>query len=103
VAAHHGMATDDPNGWDVAYAPCMVSRIAFAAHACAAVLLITTAGCAPADEAGPSAGASASPRPAAKRTAKVAAAKAPAVEKPLVTCPVHFQVLPASGVCDLCE
>ena len=24
-------------------------------------------------------------------------------EKPLVTCPVHFTVLPASGVCDLCE
>jgi hypothetical protein len=50
-----------------------------------------------------SAGAATSPRPAAKRTAKVAAAKVPAVEKPLVTCPVHFQVLPASGVCDLCE
>lgn len=25
------------------------------------------------------------------------------VEKPLVMCPVHFQVVPASGVCDLCD
>ncbi|MDX6326710.1 MAG: hypothetical protein QOK15_3064 [Nocardioidaceae bacterium] len=32
-----------------------------------------------------------------------AAAKPAPVEKPLVLCPVHFQVLPASGVCDLCD
>jgi hypothetical protein len=25
------------------------------------------------------------------------------VEKPVVTCPVHFTVLPANGICDLCE
>jgi hypothetical protein len=31
------------------------------------------------------------------------AAKPVAEEKPLVVCPVHFTVLPASGVCDLCD
>jgi hypothetical protein len=38
---------------------------------------------------------------------RAARAKAPAKpvveEKPLVVCPVHFTVLPASGVCDLCD
>ena len=29
--------------------------------------------------------------------------KAVPVEKPLVMCPVHFQVVPATGVCDLCD
>lgn len=45
-----------------------------------------------------------STRPAASRpAAKKAPAKAAEVEKPLVTCPVHFTVLPANGVCDLCD
>jgi hypothetical protein len=41
----------------------------------------------------------------ARRTAGTAKprAKAAAVEKPVVTCPVHFTVLPANGICDLCE
>jgi hypothetical protein len=49
--------------------------------------------------------ATATPRVRASR-AKPAARSAtrPAVEeKPLVVCPVHFTVLPASGVCDLCD
>jgi hypothetical protein len=43
------------------------------------------------------------PRPATKRARKAPSPAVVAAEKPLVTCPVHFQVLPASGVCDLCE
>jgi hypothetical protein len=40
----------------------------------------------------------------ARATKTAAAAHSKAVEeKPLVICPVHFTVLPASGVCDLCE
>ncbi len=48
------------------------------------------------------------PRPA-RRTSAVskprtaAAVVAKQVEKPVVTCPVHFTVLPANGICDLCE
>jgi hypothetical protein len=39
------------------------------------------------------------------RTARAsrAPAKPAAAEKPLALCPVHFEVLPASGICDLCE
>jgi hypothetical protein len=37
------------------------------------------------------------------RTTTKAAPKAVVVEKPPVLCPVHFQVVPASGVCDLCD
>ena len=36
------------------------------------------------------------------RASRPAAKPAP-VEKPLALCPVHFQVLPASGICDLCD
>jgi hypothetical protein len=48
------------------------------------------------------AAATTTPRVRAARTAKPAA-KRVVEEKPLVTCPVHFTVLPASGVCDLCD
>jgi hypothetical protein len=37
-----------------------------------------------------------------RSTAAARASTKPA-EKPLVTCPVHFTVLPASGICDLCD
>jgi hypothetical protein len=37
------------------------------------------------------------------RTTTKAAPKVVPVEKPPVLCPVHFQVVPASGVCDLCD
>lgn len=37
------------------------------------------------------------------RTTAKAAPKVVPVEKPPVLCPVHFQVVPASGVCDLCD
>jgi hypothetical protein len=42
-----------------------------------------------------------SSRPGAVR--KSAAKAAEVVEKPLVVCPVHFTVLPANGICDLCD
>lgn len=50
------------------------------------------------------AGPSVSPR-AATRTrpaGTTAPPRAPAVEKPLAVCPVHFTVLPVTGVCDDC-
>ncbi|HET6561648.1 MAG TPA: hypothetical protein VFG72_07215 [Marmoricola sp.] len=55
------------------------------------------------------------PKPVAKAVAaegtaprvRASRAKAPAKpvveEKPLVVCPVHFTVVPASGVCDMCD
>ncbi len=52
---------------------------------------------APADRA-------ASPRSAtASRSSLTRAAKPAPVEKPLVICPVHFTVLPATGICDDCD
>lgn len=44
-----------------------------------------------------------SPR-SSSRTPRAASPKAaPAPPKPLATCPVHFTVLPPSGVCDYCD
>jgi hypothetical protein len=41
------------------------------------------------------------------RTPRASRAKAPAKpvveEKPLVVCPIHFTVVPANGVCDMCD
>lgn len=45
----------------------------------------------------------AGPRSASGRSSRATAAVPAKDEKPLALCPVHFQVLPASGVCDLCE
>jgi hypothetical protein len=43
------------------------------------------------------------PRAKAGSKAAKAAAKPVAEEKPLVVCPVHFTVVPANGVCDMCD
>jgi hypothetical protein len=46
----------------------------------------------------------AAPRVRATRATKPKAAPKPVVEeKPLVVCPVHFTVVPANGVCDMCD
>jgi hypothetical protein len=43
------------------------------------------------------------PAAAKPRRATQATGAAKRIEKPVVTCPVHFTVLPANGICDLCE
>jgi hypothetical protein len=51
-------------------------------------------------------GQGASPRaatPARTPAPRTARASAPAAEKPLAVCPVHFTVLPATGICDDCD
>ena len=55
---------------------------------------------------GPAGGQGASPRaatPTRTPAPRAARAAAPAPEKPLAVCPVHFTVLPATGVCDDCD